>query len=257
VRHVRAAYIDFRLFLTGKTDPDLPPLRLRDIGGGDFREMGQHLLGLTSTFGSIGPASSVLDIGCGTGRLALPLSRWITTGEYAGFDVSAPSIRWCQRNITPRHPRFSFRHVALRNSDYSSVGGDAARLVFPYPDAHFDCAAAYSVFTHLMFDEMANYLRQAHRVLKPGGRLVATFFLLNPASESAIAAVAGVQQFPHERGRVRIASEGNPALAVAIREETLLDLLREIGFRDVRIETGTWFGRQGGPTFQDLVTCQR
>lgn len=257
VRHVRASYIDLRLFLTGKGDPDLPPLRLRDIGGGDFREMGQHLLGLTRTYGRLEPNGKVLDIGCGTGRLALPLIPSITSGEYAGFDVSAPSIRWCQRNITPRHPRFSFKHVALRNSDYSSVGGDAARLVFPYPDAHFDCAVAYSVFTHLMFDEMANYLRQSHRVLKSGGRLVATFFLLNAASEVAIASVAGVQQFPHDRGVVRIASEQNPALAVAIREETLLELLRAIGFRDVRVETGTWFGKQGGPTFQDLVICLR
>lgn len=255
VRYIRASYVDLRLFLTGKADPDLPPLRLRDVGTGDFRGMGEHLLELTTTRGGVGAGSRILDIGCGVGRLALPLTRLITTGEYAGFDVSAPAIRWCRRNITRRRPNFSFRHIALRNSDYSFAGGSAAQFVFPYPDASFDCVVAYSVFTHLAFDEMANYLVQSHRVLSPGGRLVATFFLLNEKSETAQRTVPGVQQFPYDRGAVRVASESNPALAVAIREDSLRDLLRRAGFGEVVIEPGAWYGTQGTPTFQDLVVC--
>lgn len=257
VRYSRAAYIDLRLFLTGKADPELPPLRLRDVGTGDFRAMGEHLLELTTGRGAVGPESRVLDIGCGVGRLALPLTRLITTGQYAGFDVSAPAIRWCRRNITRRHPNFAFRHIALRNSDYSFTGRSAAQFVFPYPDASFDCVVAFSVFTHLAFDEMANYVAQSHRVLAPGGRLVATFFLLNEKSETAQRTVPGVQQFPHDRGPVRIASESNPALAVAIREHALRELLQRAGFSKVVIEPGAWYGTQGTPTFQDLVLCVR
>lgn len=257
VRYIRAAYVDFRLFLTGKADPELPPLRLRDVGTGDFRAMGEHLLELTTTRGAVGAGSRVLDIGCGVGRLALPLTRVIDSGRYAGFDVSAPSIRWCRRNITPRHPNFSFRHIALRNSDYSFAGGSAAETVFPYPDAAFDCVVAFSVFTHLSFDETINYLAQSHRVLAPHGRLVATFFLLNEKSETAQRTVPGVQQFPYDRGPVRIASESNPALAVAMREDALRDLLRRAGFSDVVIEPGAWYGIQGTPTFQDLVVCTK
>ena len=46
-----AAHLDLRLWLTGKTDPELPPLRLRFVGMGDFRAIGEEMLDLLVRYG--------------------------------------------------------------------------------------------------------------------------------------------------------------------------------------------------------------
>jgi ubiquinone/menaquinone biosynthesis C-methylase UbiE len=254
-RFVRAAYVDARLLLTGKSERGIPPLRLRFVGSGDFRAVGEHLLWLAETRGHLKPDSRILDIGCGSGRFALPLTKLLAGGEYEGFDVVAAATRWCTRNITRQHPNFHFTHVSLRNSDYSVRGGAASRFVFPNRDSYFDCVVAFSVFTHLQFAEMCNYLQESHRVLVPGGRLVATFFLLNAQSRTAQRTVPGVQQFPHADGPVHFARQSNPSHAVAVEENVLRDVLSKVGFREVAIESGSWFGMQTTAEFQDLVVC--
>ncbi|HEX8254186.1 MAG TPA: hypothetical protein VF846_13660 [Thermoanaerobaculia bacterium] len=57
--------------MTGKADRDLPPLRLRDVGGGDFRQVGEDLVKVLADHG-LKSTDRVLDIGCGVGRVALP-----------------------------------------------------------------------------------------------------------------------------------------------------------------------------------------
>jgi ubiquinone/menaquinone biosynthesis C-methylase UbiE len=255
VRYMRAAYVDARLLVSGKRERDIPPLRLRFVGSGDFRAVGEHLLALTKTRGSVDAGSRVLDIGCGSGRLALPLTKFLLRGEYRGFDVVGGAIRWCEGNISREHPRFHFTRVSLRNSLYSARGGAASQFTFPYEDSQFDCVVAFSVFTHLLFEETHNYLRESYRVLAPGGRMVSTFFLLNEKSKAAQKAIHQVEQFPYDQGAVHFASKSNPALAVAIEENDLRQMLREVGFQQISVEPGFWYGEQNAPEFQDLVVC--
>lgn len=212
---------------------------------------------LTVTRGGIKPDSRILDVGCGVGRMALPLTSYLHTGQYDGFDVVARAIRWCRRNITPRHRNFRFTHISVKNPHYSILGGGASRFAFPYESSDFDCVVAYSLFTHLQFEEICNYLRESYRVLAPGGKFVATFFLLNDVSVAAQRAVAAFQQFPYEQGPVRLASASDAGFAVAIHEPVLLQLLQETGFRDVAVEPGAWYGLQNTTTFQDLVVCRK
>ena len=185
----------------------------------------------------------------------MPLTKFLLGGEYQGFDVVGGAIRWCKRNISQAHPRFHFTHVSLRNSDYSAIGGTASQFTFPYEDSRFNCVVAFSVFTHLLFEETKNYLRESYRVLVPGGRMVSTFFLLNAHSKAAQKAISQVEQFPYDHGRVRVASKSNLALAVAIEEDDLRQMLSEVGFRQISVEPGSWYGVQGAPEFQDLVVC--
>ena len=152
-------------------------MRLRFVGAGDFRAVGEEMVKLLTSVGGLQADDRVLYIGCGAGRVALPLTRLLTS-TYEGFDVVKAAIRWCQRHITAHHPRFRFRHANLYNSFYNRRGVDAAHFRFPYDDASFDFAFATSVFTHLDVDSTRNYLDEAHRVLRPGGRLLATFFVL-------------------------------------------------------------------------------
>jgi SAM-dependent methyltransferase len=261
VRHVldwlAAAHIDLRLWLTGKSDPELPPLRLRFVGVGDFRDVGEELKGLLVRFG-LKPNDRVLDIGSGVGRVAIPLTHYLAaSGTYDGFDVVRRGVTWCRRHITRRHPNFRFHHVKVRNSEYREVGASASDFRFPFSDAAFDFAFATSLFTHLVLAETRQYLRESARVLEPGGTLFATFFLLNDHSREVLPRLDAHYRFPIDRPPLRLADAENPAVGVAIDETVLIDLIRDAGFASYEIHYGQWAERPDGVTFQDLVLCRR
>ena len=257
-RYVEAAWIDLRVFLAGKADRDAPPLRLRFVGDGDFETVGDQLADLILEHGHVHETSSLLDIGCGVGRAAFSLARRLPREvEYEGFDVVRGAIRWCRRRITRDHPNFRFRHVSVRSSEYALFGVPAAEFRFPFSDERFDCAFAFSLFTHLTFQEMRRYLRESARVVKPGGRLVATFFLLNEESTPRLPSLQGLYRFPVIDGSMRLADGANPAEAVAIDEPALAAEITAAGFRRHTVFRGQWCGRAGAATFQDLVVCEK
>jgi SAM-dependent methyltransferase len=257
-RYAEAAYIDLRMILAGKADPGVPPLRLRFVGDGDFETVGDQLADLILEHGHVHEKSSLLDIGCGVGRAAVSLARRLPREvQYEGFDVVRGAIRWCRRRITRDHPNFRFRHVSVRSSEYALFGVPAAEFRFPFPDGRFDCAFAFSLFTHLTFPEMRRYLRESSRVLEPGGRLVATFFLLNEESTPRLASMQGIYRFPVVDGPMRLADGANPAEAVAIDEDALGAEIAAAGFRRHSVLRGQWCGHAGAATFQDLVVCEK
>lgn len=256
IEWVAAAHIDLRLWLTGKSDPELPPLRLRFVGTGDFRAVGDELKELLIRFG-LKRSDRVLDIGSGVGRVAIPLTRYIESGSYDGFDVVRRGVVWCRRHITRYYPNFRFHHVNVRNSKYRENGMSATDFCFQFVDASFDFAFATSLFTHLVLAETRRYLHESARVLAPGGRLVATFFLLNGESRAVLPRLDGHYRFPVEQGLVRLADAENPAVGVAIDETALVQLVRDAGFSRYEIHYGQWAARPNGVTFQDLVLCWR
>jgi len=249
LRYLRGALSDLRLFVTGKRDPKLPPLRLRFVGAGDFRAVGDEIVNLLTTVGGLLPNDRVLDIGCGVGRVALPLTKQLTS-TYDGFDVVKSAVRWCQRNITPRYPNFRFRHANLYNAFYNRRGVDAAHFRFPYDDASFDFAFATSVFTHLRTDSTSNYLNEAHRVLRIGGRLLATFFVLGAG------ALPGFE-FQHRYDGYALLDPKMPEGAIAYDADLLLKLAPPEKWRVVRFERGAWTGRTDAPTFQDTAVLEK
>ncbi len=73
--------------------------------GGEFRATGEEFLTYFIEIGGLRPSDRVLDVGCGVGRMAVPLTRYLSPeGRYEGFDVMANAVEWCQRHITPRFP---------------------------------------------------------------------------------------------------------------------------------------------------------
>jgi len=65
----------------------------------------------------------VLDVGCGLGRIAWPLSsRLGWRGRYAGLDAQRRYVDWCTAHLGLPARRFGFHHADLRSSDMFHVG---------------------------------------------------------------------------------------------------------------------------------------
>lgn len=260
LRRIRFGMVDLMRRL-GRDDTSLlPPAHLAHRVGGDFEGTGREFLAILVEHAGARGDMRVLDIGCGVGRIAVQaLPHVRPPGSYDGFDIDPAAIRWCQRRLTPRNPAFRFAVADVRNSSYNPHGAqDAASFRFPYPDASFDLTFATSVFTHLLPGAMENYLREAARVTALGGRVLATFFLLDNDVQARLAEGRCHVPLPVDRGWYRVADADVPEAAVAFDEARVLRAFAAAGLTPRRpILYGTWSGRASGTSFQDIVIAER
>lgn len=167
-------------------EPDLvPPLALMREEGitvlEEWFRWAEEWSMLLRIYGRITAASRVLEIGCGLGRVAFPL-RYVLSkeGSYTGFDIVRNKIEFLKRNFEPAHPNFHFHWADVHNTYYNPKGRlPAAQYRFPVMDRSMDIVFAASVFTHMLPEHAAHYFRESARVLRPGGRCVFSFFLLD------------------------------------------------------------------------------
>ena len=203
------------------------------------------------------PHHRVLDIGSGIGNLAVGLLDYLQ-GGYDGVEIHREAVTWCQRVITPRHPRFRFHRADLANTAYNPTGAArASGYRFPFPDRSFDYVYLGSVFTHMPVEEVEQYAGEIARVLVPGGLCIASFFLLNDESRRGIAAGTSFMPFGEDdpSGRFRLHDDAVPGAAIAIDEGWVGAAWARHGLaiRDVR--RGQW--SNGLAHDQDIVTAQR
>jgi SAM-dependent methyltransferase len=260
IRWSNRAALDAREALKGERDPLVPPRRLGMPSHGPAlgaRIVDELLIGATG----LKPNERVVDIGCGAGRVAANLTGYLdrSEGRYEGFDVSERAIKWAHTQITPRYPNFRFHLVDVRNAEYSpGAGGDAASFRFPFRDDEFDLAVATSLYTHMFPFQIDNYLRETARVLKPGGRSVATFFLLNERTQARIeqgvalpdGSGGGQLELSGDLddgsgGRYRTRDPQRPEARIVLHEEDVLALYEGSGLKIREIRYGRWANAAG------------
>ncbi|OYU71176.1 MAG: methyltransferase type 11 [Alphaproteobacteria bacterium PA2] len=128
--------------------------------GGNFAEIGAVELALVQHYG-LPQDGRLVDVGCGSGRLAQPLSAWMT-GSYLGLDLVPDLIAHAARISARADWRFEVvDHIGI-----------------PDIDSHANMVCFFSVLTHLQHEQSYWYLEEARRVLKPGGRIVFSFLEL-------------------------------------------------------------------------------
>ena len=132
--------------------------------------------------------SSILDLGCGAGRLAIGLVAELGPMErYVGIDVSPEAIRWCRRYVERDFPGMRFVHMDVRNSRYRPTGrplSDEDRL--PLASGSVEVIYLYSVFSHMRSDDVRWYLREFRRLLMPSGAVFLTSFVEDDVEEEAV-----------------------------------------------------------------------
>jgi ubiquinone/menaquinone biosynthesis C-methylase UbiE len=114
-------------------------------------------------FAHLEPGESVLDIGCGTGTLAIAAKRRVGKDAVVhGIDASPEMIARARRKATKAGLDIGF-DIAFAQS-------------LPFPDAHFDVVLSTVMLHHLPRAGREEAVRDARRVLKDGGRLLAVDF---------------------------------------------------------------------------------
>ena len=151
------------------------------------------------------PDSSVLELGCGTGTLALAMARH--AGHIEAMDISAEMLRIAdQKREAEGVTNVTFRQGTLD-------GGH------PYQPESFDSVWAYSIL-HLVPDRR-RVLATLFDLLKPGGSLIASSVCLGDARVPYGPIIAVMRWF------------GKAPVVQVYSRETVLRELREIGFADV------------------------
>lgn len=108
----------------------------------------------------------VLDLGCGHGLMLIGAAKRLTTGKAVGIDL------WSQVDQADNH-----REATLRNARCEGVSDrvtlqDGDMRALPFPDQSFDLIlASLSIHNIPKAEGRAQAVREAVRVLRPGGRL--------------------------------------------------------------------------------------
>lgn len=151
--------------------------------GGDYEEQGRFQADMVMSRAPEGPFS-LMDVGCGSGRAAYALrdERRLT---YWGLDIM-PDLLDYAREKTGRAD-WKFDRIS--------------EIKLPAEDGWADMMLFMSVFTHLKPDEIRAYLREAGRVVKPGGLMICSFLDKANAVQRKTFHPAPLQHFARFIGR--------------------------------------------------------
>jgi len=229
----------------------------------DFRKWQNDYRYFLVDYGGLKPEDKILDVGCGIGLAAIPLTKYLCEkGKYEGFDIVDALISWCTKNLTPRFPHFRFQVADVRNDFYNREGRyKASEYRFPFEDETFDFVYLASVFTHMLPDDVEHYISEIVRVLKPGRRCVITYFLLNAESRRLMSQGRATLNFRYDLGRCRSIDEVQKEAAVAYDEDDIRTLYRKYGLEMTKpIWYGPWCGRKPLSrrfSYQDVILAEK
>ena len=161
-----------------------------------------------------GTPQAVLDIGCGFGKSTLPFARAFEAARIEAIDLAAPCLRLAVKTQ---------RDAQIPNVRYAQANAAATQ----YGAAEFDLVTSTMLLHELPPPVVKDVLREAARVLKPGGWMAHLDFL--PQAQPGADAFSHFIHYGHAR-------RNNEPFMAPLANMDLAALLAELGFTDVAIE---------------------
>jgi ubiquinone/menaquinone biosynthesis C-methylase UbiE len=138
------------------------------VGGGSFDLIGRLELEVLLMEG-LKPTDTLLDFGCGTGRLAIHAIPTLVGGCYIGIDISQSMLDEAQRCIQEKIP----------GPQCQILWAKQTTPAYPLDAGSVDMICAFSVFTHMEHEDTYRYLKEALRIIRPGGRFILSCLPMN------------------------------------------------------------------------------
>ncbi|HEX2559686.1 class I SAM-dependent methyltransferase [Phenylobacterium sp.] len=203
----------------------------------------------------------VLDVGCGCGKIPRALVGYLSAeGSYHGMDIGAEVIDWC-RGAYSDYPNFHFHHADLYSARYNPEGRHKPeKYRFPIASRSIDLVFLGSVFTHLLPAATNNYLREISRVLRPGGQVIATYFVIDEEARASLENGRAQPPLPFtlpDGSGCRVANPKVPEAAIGYEEAYLRQAYRKAGLEGFRVSQGRWGRGEIVPHWQDEVWARK
>jgi SAM-dependent methyltransferase len=215
------------------------------VGGNSaeqFKLIGNQIVDWFKSYCNLGPDEKVLEVGCGIGRIAIPLTQHLTSGTYEGFDIVPLGIEWCQKRVAPRYPNFHFFVADVYNKYYHPKGRyPASEYTFPFDGASFDFVFLTSVFTHMLPKDLERYTSEIGRVLKPGGRCFCTAYIISEDARSHLNNGTSHRRFVSYPQGYWTDVPDNPEAAIAYSDDYLERVFTQAGLNTTRMIPGEWW----------------
>jgi SAM-dependent methyltransferase len=228
--------------------PDYSIAEYVGSGGGaeQYKAIGRMQVDWLRQHAELQPDDDVLEVGCGIGRIAAPLTQYLQGGTYRGFDIVPHGIDWCQAQITPRYPNFRFFVSDIYNKAYNPNGRHrASEYSFPFENASFDVVFLTSVFTHMLTDDVEHYTAEIGRVLRPGGRCYCTAYLMTEDARRFMDERQSFRIFrPMEDARAWTDSPDVPEAAIGYSDTHLFAVFSKAGMEVRKVIPGEWWKNQ-------------
>ena len=221
---------------------------------------GETLLTLALEREPLPTSGSVLDLGCGYGRLAYALIRSGFKGDYLELDILPQHVLWLQNSLTPIRPKFKFHHLDAQSARYRPDGGVSATAVcLPALERKPDLFTVLSVFTHMYPAEVEHYIQIIAEAMSPTSVMYCTFFLINAESEALEQQGKSAYPLKHRLdANCKYYDEKDPLWAIGYRQEWVLELFDRHGLEvEHPILYGLWCGRAAAKSGQDSLFVRK
>jgi SAM-dependent methyltransferase len=212
---------------------------------------------------NLSSGSSILDYGCGFGRLAYAASKYLNSeGCFFGYEINPTALAFLGRAYADS-PNFHFGGNILRRSEnYIAIkehtgSDDGARaddidlrgLVKGQVDAQW----SHSVFTHMWIEPIIATLKSVNAVLAPDALCINTWLIVDDYAAYVLRCGMADRELPHRVNGAYTYSVDNPLMCTGYGLDTMIDIYDRAGHEIIEILWGSWAGRENNVTYQDIV----